>query len=75
MFIATLLGYLPCGMAVDSFPNYAGLLVGMAAAALFAFLLSVPVDSDKIDPLTRLFGRIWKTDKLGTIAAVPGKSS
>lgn len=57
--LATLLGYLPVGMAYEHFPAWAGLLVGGASTALFAFVLSVPVLSDKKDPLTVIFGRWW----------------
>lgn len=56
---AALVGYLPTGLAWETFPNYAGLLVGGAVVVLIGVLISVPVSSTKLDPLSIVFGKLW----------------
>jgi Na+/H+ antiporter NhaC len=56
---AALVGYLPTGLAWETFPNYAGLLVGGFTVVVIGVLLSVPVASTKMDPLSIVFGKMW----------------
>lgn len=67
--------YLACGMALSSFPNYAGLLVFGAFTVFLAYILSVPVIGDRQDPLGKILNPWWAANKNGAVNGIAGFTS